>query len=319
MPELPPEPTPTIDTIYQSYVTSNGDWRRDHLGASIIGRECCRELWYTFRWATNPMFDGRLLRLFATGHSQESRILKDLKSAGVAVYDVDPDTGEQIHYADFGGHYAGSLDGIGKGFKESPATWHVIECKTMNTRTFNQLKAKGVQSVKFEHYCQCQVYMGWSGLDRAFYIAVCKDTDELYGERIHFNQELFDQLRLKADKIIFADTPPVSNCGGAECKWCNHKQVCQGKRLPEINCRTCAHSDTVIDCGWKCSRTGKELSPLDQRNACQYHIFIPALVPLEQTDADADRGVVMYGDIVNGYDAIRSTELQNAIDKKGGL
>ena len=36
---------------------------RSHLGASLIGRECARELWYSFRWTTKPSFEGRMIRL----------------------------------------------------------------------------------------------------------------------------------------------------------------------------------------------------------------------------------------------------------------
>ena len=37
-----------------------------HLGASIIGKDCERALWYDFRWVTRWAFTGRMLRLFDT-------------------------------------------------------------------------------------------------------------------------------------------------------------------------------------------------------------------------------------------------------------
>lgn len=315
MPELPIPPNPTVEKIYSSYVENIGDWRRDHLGASIIGQECERKLWYTFRWASAPKFEGRMLRLFATGHNQELRLINDLKRIGCVVYDVDPNSGKQIHYTDFGGHYSGSLDAIARGFPEAPKAFHVVECKTMNTKTFKQLKDKGVKSVKFEHYCQMQVYMGWSGLDRAMYLSVCKETDEIYSERVHFDQDTFDQLRLKADRVLFADAPlmKIGEPESFKCKWCDHKDICHGKTLPVVSCRTCAHADVIDDGKWICGKDKHIIHPLEQRTSCNSHIFIPQLVPLELTDADAERGVVMYGDIVNGPGAIASTDLQEAI------
>jgi hypothetical protein len=61
---------PTVSAIYERYEARSGEWRREHLGGSQIGRECDRALWYGFRWATAPDFDGRLLRLFDTGHRE---------------------------------------------------------------------------------------------------------------------------------------------------------------------------------------------------------------------------------------------------------
>ena len=317
MPEIPVPPNITVEKIYQSYVDNNGDWRRDHLGASLIGKECERSLWYTFRWASNPNFNGRMLRLFSTGHSQEKRLINDLKKIGCTVYDVDPNSGNQIHYSDFGGHYSGSLDCIASGFGEAPKTFHIVECKTMNAKAFKNLKGKGVQIAKFEHYCQMQVYMGWSKLDRAMYLVVCKDTDEIYSERIHFDQLVFDGLRDKADRVIFSDTP-LSKVGELEsfkCRWCEHKAVCHEKKLPEVNCRTCAHSDVINLGGWICGKDNHILTPLEQRTACDCHIFIPQLVPLEVTDANSEFGTVSYGDIVNGPGSILSKDLQEAIEK----
>lgn len=320
MPEIP-ELSQTIDAVYKKYVDAATDWRRDHLGASTIGRECERRIWYSFRWCSNPDFDGRMHRLFATGYNQEERLINDLKNIGVEVFDKDPETNKQIHYVDFGGHYSGSLDAIGKGFPEAPATFHVIECKTMNTRGFNKLKEKGVKLTKFEHYCQMQVYMGWSGLERAFYFVVCKETDELYNERVHFDQEVFDRLRLKADRIIFATTPSFKISDSPtdfRCSFCEHKSICHGKKLPEVNCRTCAFSDVIGDGCWKCTRCNTVLDSLQQRSACRKHVFIPQLVPMEQTDADDENGWIAYGDIVNGDGAIPSIELQKYVQASGG-
>ncbi len=40
--------------------------------------------------------------------------------------------GKQINFKLFGGHFAGSLDGVIRGIPEAPKTWHVWECKTAN-------------------------------------------------------------------------------------------------------------------------------------------------------------------------------------------
>ena len=49
MAELPDLTLPTVEKIYQSYVEHQGDWRRNHLGASLIGKGCERALWWPAR------------------------------------------------------------------------------------------------------------------------------------------------------------------------------------------------------------------------------------------------------------------------------
>lgn len=315
---LPQTLLPTIENIYKTYY--NGDWRRDHIGASIIGTECERSLWYTFRWATNPNFSQRILRLFETGVREEERIINNLRKAGITVYSVDPDTDKQIHYEMFGGHYAGSLDGIGVGFQESKA-YHVIECKTANTKIFKYLCTKGVELAKYEHYCQMQQYMSWSGLDRAYYFCVAKETDEIYGERVKLDRSVVKSLEGKAERAIFSDSPlnKIGDIGDHRCRFCIHKDICHTKKLPEISCRTCALSTALETGGWSCAKDNKKINREKQRVGCTHHIFIPGCVPLEQVDASEKDFTVTYeGGITNGHSATLSVNLQNAIDKAIG-
>ncbi|HEX8349957.1 MAG TPA: hypothetical protein VF598_08335, partial [Hymenobacter sp.] len=59
---------------------------RSHLGASVIGRECGRQIWYGWRWARKPKFQARMLRLFNRGHLEEARFIAALLAIGVQVY-----------------------------------------------------------------------------------------------------------------------------------------------------------------------------------------------------------------------------------------
>ena len=70
------------------------DGHRTHLGASLIGRNCKRYLWYVFRWCRQPKFDGRKQRLFNRGHREEERFIEWLEGIGFKIwfedYDSDP-------------------------------------------------------------------------------------------------------------------------------------------------------------------------------------------------------------------------------------
>jgi hypothetical protein len=314
MAELPVQNQPTIDLIYKGYVDRNPDFRRAHLGASLIGKECERCLWYDFRWATDPKFDGRMLRLFETGQKEEARIIDNLRSVGLEIYDREPDTGKQMNYSEpLFGHFGGSLDGIGIKFPEALKTWHVLELKTSSKKLFEKLLKEGVEKAKPQHYAQVQVYMRWSKLERAMYIVYCKDDDRMYCERIYYDKDFAEQLVEKARRVIYSAVPLErlgSNINDFRCKFCDHIESCWGKSLPLVSCRTCAHVTPLEDGTWECGLDKTILSESKQKTPCERHIFIPNLVPLEMIGSDPEKGTIEYeGGIINGPGAIRSSDL----------
>ena len=139
---------------------------RPHLGASLLGHDCLRYLFYVFRWQTDPP-EGRLARLFETGHREEARIIAELRAIGVDVHDRDPVTGDQYRFTALGGHMAGSFDGIiESGLLEAPKARDLLELKTSNARQFAELQRKGVAAAKPLHRIQIEVYLAAFGLER---------------------------------------------------------------------------------------------------------------------------------------------------------
>jgi len=139
-----------------------------------------------------------------------------------------------------------------------------------------------VQGAKPQHHDQMQVYMGLMNIDRALYLAVCKDTDELYSEWVHFDADRFAQLMARAERLINATEPPdrLSNDPTHwQCKWCDMYQHCHQGVAAEANCRTCCHASPVDDAAWRCEVHDGTV-PLDfQRKGCEHHLLIPKLVP----------------------------------------
>jgi CRISPR/Cas system-associated exonuclease Cas4 (RecB family) len=287
---LPISNQATRDAIYRHYETTQEDSRRSHLGASIIGRSCSRQLWYTFRWARTQHHDGRLLKLFRRGHDEEPRLVNDLRDVGVEVHVVDRDTGNQFRVSEVGGHFGGSMDGCALGVHEAPQTWHVLEFKTSGDKPFQKLKKDGVQQAKPEHFAQMQVYMHLTGMTRAFYMAVNKNDDEIYTERVKHDPAAAIRLLEKARRIIEAQNPPerIGDKTWYECKWCDYYGICHDTNLPERNCRTCLHSTPEMHGHgeWSCAK-GNEMG--DGRERLECHRFIPALTNMgEPTDVDGD-------------------------------
>jgi len=169
MAEIPEIKSPVVEAIEASYQAEIASEERTYLGASILGDECERKLWYGFRWAFAPeRFSGRMLRLFQTGHREEARIIEDLRRIpGAEVRDLDFETGAQWMVTFAGGHAGGHADGRMTGVPDAEAAEHLVEIKTHNDRSFKSLKKDGVEKAKPVHYAQMQIYMHGLGLTRA--------------------------------------------------------------------------------------------------------------------------------------------------------
>jgi hypothetical protein len=135
----------TVRAIYAAYEKRRAETpARGYLGASVIGHACDRYLWLSFRWAGAEAFDGRMLRLFDQGHRAEARFVDELRMIGAEVHETGPD-GQQFAVEACGGHFRGHMDGAALGLPEAPKTWHVLEFKTHNAKSFKALQAEGVR------------------------------------------------------------------------------------------------------------------------------------------------------------------------------
>lgn len=279
--------------------------RSRRVGASQIGEQCARKVWFTWRWAdSGEPPDGRLFRLFRRGDIEEEVIAKDLEAAGTTIMTVDPQTMKQWELSGVDGHFVCKLDGIARGVPEASKIWHTVEMKTMNDKNFKALVKNGVQKAQPKHYAQMQAGMWLSGdsidnrMQRALYISINKNTDDIYTEIVEFNKVFSDQLMQKAESIIYAETPP--NKAGTQssvvCKWCPVKGTCHGSVVPPVNCRTCCHSTPKKDGTWSCAKHKKTLEFTDQLAACDHHIYRPALLEnwADLAEMDNESGSVMY-------------------------
>jgi hypothetical protein len=269
-----------VNDIYDKW-KKEGDsqTRRTYLGGSQIGHHCERFLWYDFRHCSKPEFTGRLYRLFQRGHDEEHRFVKDLKDIGCQIWEFDED-GNQFGVSACGGHFKGHTDGVGKipGYDKP----HLLEFKTSNTRDFKKLKKDGVEAFKPVHFDQMQVYMHLMKLERALYMVVCKENDDLYTERVRYSATRANQILEKASRVIYGDIP--ERCTDRKdsflCKFCSAKSLCWGTSGPEpavpiskLSCRQCVHAEPVADEKWNCKKHNRIAN-----SPCDDMLFTPSLV-----------------------------------------
>ena len=292
--------------IYEGLETHAEDWRRDHMGASLIGHKCDRYLWLNFRWALNPEHSGKQIRLFRRGDLEEVQIVDDIRRAGLHVKDTAPDGNQwRVKW----GHFGGSCDGIAQNVPGlDPDEPVLLEFKTYSAKSFAYLQSKGVRSAKPEHFAQMQVYMHgmrerFPGLKRCLYIAVHKDTDELYVQLVDYDETHARKMIDRARHLITETTPPprmdkdaipcvyVSKDGT---RWpCDYFDLCHGQAMPERNCRTCVSSTPKVEHGvpgWVCDEllvdffAAPGLTSERQRKGCDQQCSIPPIVNARVAD-----------------------------------
>jgi hypothetical protein len=213
-----------------------------------------------------------MLRLFETGHLQEARIVDDLRRAGLAVWDKQPN-GRQFEFTDESGHLITKLDGVAKDVPESSKP-HVLEVKTHNKNSFTNLVKKGVQDAKPSHYAQMQVSMRLGGFTRALYVAVCKDDEQFYVERVREDTDLQDKLTKKVATLVSARLRPAGISDDASsfgCKFCDMKQVCVKEVEPLRHCRTCSMCAPGAEGKWVCELNRHTLTFDEQRAGCEHY------------------------------------------------
>jgi hypothetical protein len=253
---------------------------RNHLGASSIGNECLRALWYTFRWATRAKHKASLLRLFQRGHLEEDRFIGYLENIGVKVFATDPETGEQWRIKDVFGHFGGSMDSIlyNVPFVEQfglTAKDPVLgEYKTHGQKSFDELVNKGLAAAKPEHYQQMQVYMTKRGIKLGLYMAVNKNTDELKLFWVIAAPMVGAGLLGKAHDVITAPLPPMrinNSPSWFKCRFCDHRGVCHMGEPMEVTCRSCAFSKPIEDGQWYCSNWQSVIPYEHTKIGCPLH------------------------------------------------
>lgn len=266
---------------------------RSHLGASILGQECHRAIWYNFHWITKGAFEGRMLRLFNRGHLEEGRFIALLLMIGCEIYQQDQN-GKQFRISFGDGHGGGSGDGIAVNIPDLPPKTPALgEFKTHSEKSFIELSGplkdwrayiagtgkftgKGVKEAKFEHFVQMNLYMHKMGIPQAIYVAVNKNTDDLYAEIVHLDPLLAQMYIDKGEQTIWMKTPPAklnASPGFWKCRFCDHRPVCHLDAAPDINCRTCRFSDPAPGGAWMCSNTvcAGPIDKATQLTACSHY------------------------------------------------
>jgi len=246
------------DAIDKYCENTYNDGHRNHLGASLIGGECKRYMWYVFRWVKEVRAPGRMARLFNRGHKEEARFIEWLRGIGFRIWDTD-DNGNQTRISGVGGHYGGSLDSVGMAPEWLRMLVEVgpilVEYKTHGERSFTKLVKEGVKVSKPTHWVQMCTYGRYYKFKYALYCAINKNDDDLHIEIVELDWSVADENYRKAEEVIQAVKPPLRLSelpSYFKCKTCDMAEVCHRSADYEKNCRSCNYAVPVKDGEWFC-------------------------------------------------------------------
>lgn len=244
---------------------SLNDGHRKHLGASLIGKPCSRELWYTFRWAKKATFsesdkdnNGRLFRLFDRGHREEPAMIRFLEGIGCKFKYTKE---QQARISDCGGHFGGSLDNIGTLPERYGITQDILfEFKTSAFSEFNKLVKDRVKKHKPAHWAQMCAYGYKAHLHYGLYMCANKNNDELHLELLQLDHDFGKMMVERAHSIITSQIAPPKismTPTNFSCKWCSFKDICHYGAPVEKNCRSCANAVPIDGGKWSCALYGE--------------------------------------------------------------
>lgn len=278
---------PLVARIYAAYEAAEAaEAPRAYLGASSIGEECERKLWYRFRGLERAEFPGRILRMFQHGHMEEARVVANLRATGLAVYHAGE---KQARLSAFSGLFAGHPDGVVFEDEFGEGDGVLLEVKTANKRRWEELQKKGVQKARPLHYAQMQAYMGmlqasdeYPSAFTALYVCVCKNDERMYAEEVEFIPQVFEDIGQRARRILEAEEPPErvaaspsDTAGNRNCTYCDSCRVCWEGHAPARVCGGCANFQIDVDAGTRTCMLSD--TPTEQHSSCDEFELLDAL------------------------------------------
>jgi hypothetical protein len=264
-----------VDRIYAAIEKEQRrtDQYLGRLGSSFIGDLCARKVWLSWRGFYVSEFSGRMLRLFQTGHQQEERIVQDLRAAGLAVWNTDNE-GNQFQFNDPTGHFITKVDGVVKGVPGDEDKPILLEIKTHNDKSFNDLVKNGLRASKPLHWHQMQSSMLYGGFKRGLYVALNKNNEHYHIETIESCEDTQTEVNERIIKLVNSTIPPVQISTRQEsftCRFCDASDVCWGKAPAKRNCRTCVRCSPGEGGTWVCGLLGETRNFDEQRAGCEHY------------------------------------------------
>lgn len=200
---------------------SSEDKPRTYMGCSGIGKECDRQLWYSYHSPIKTK-DPRILRIFRLGHIIEKEVLDLLRMAGFTIYSSGDDDSQ---YGGLDEEIGYNIDGVLM-MDDVP---YLLEIKSASDKRFNQMVKVGVKLSDPVYYVQMISYMKYMDLDRGLFIAYNKNTSDIHVEVIVASNMEANYFINRGKEIARMESEPERKYKTSAffvCKMCEYRDRC---------------------------------------------------------------------------------------------
>jgi len=215
----------------------NSKERRDYLGASLIGDDCVRKVWYDYNKYERKPFGWETLWNFEDGHRTEDLIADRLRLVpGLQLWTHD-DAGRQFGFSDLDGKFKGHFDGVIRGLPDDPDNNYLWENKASAQKKFAEFqKAKqthgdggALKQWNAGYYAQAQLYMHYTKIHR-HYLTVALAGGRDLDSCITLYDQGMAEFYIQRAKLIIGAKEPLPRISDKpdwyQCKMCDFRGVC---------------------------------------------------------------------------------------------
>lgn len=215
----------------------NAEEPRNYIGASFIGHQCDRFIYYSYHNAPHAPIDWKGAFAIQNGHADEIVLANRLRMVEGIVLETEDLNGKQFGFSKFNGKYKGHYDGKITGLIQAPKTKHIWEAKSCNEKKFNNLKKcieekeekDSLEAWDKIFYAQAVVYMEEEKVERHYLTACMPGVRDIISVRTHRNSNYAKFLEAKAERIIETKSAPQrigENRDFFVCKFCKFSDFC---------------------------------------------------------------------------------------------
>lgn len=215
--------TGKLTKIIENNLPSSAEDKRNYIGASNIGSDCLRQLWYQYKGYEGIPLTAKQRRTFEIGRRLEGMVIQLLRDAGLHIATIWYDLSDpELDY------FQGHVDAVWCD-KDSGEDKAIIEVKTAKDSSFKQFVNQGLKHWNKSYYAQLQAYMGMSEIFSAYILVLNKDNSDIFDELVTFDAEYYETLQFRARIIHEAKEAPCrvsNNPSWWLCKMCKFKEIC---------------------------------------------------------------------------------------------
>lgn len=232
---------PTLELLFKIREEEHAkQLARGYLGASQIGEECERKLWYGYNGYPRPPMGIKGILATEEGHRTEDWMAAQLRLIpGIQLW-THNDEGGQYGFSKLDGKFKGHADGVILGLLQAPKTPHVWENKACAEKAFNAFKKciddygskNALENWNLTYFGQAQTMMKELQLER-HYLTVCLSGGrDVISARTEYQPGKAKFLEEKAVRVTNATSPPSrisNNPSFFKCKFCDYNK--EGNRI----------------------------------------------------------------------------------------